>query len=157
MPSNSVAVIFTNPVKNRSNDVDFIYHPNTDFFYLTGLREPNSVLIIFSENRDFGDFTSDELVFVQPRDVQAEMWNGKRLGVEGVKEKLGFEQAFLFEQFGKEPLLDFTAFDTILSFNLNNEVEESSSNEPLLGMISSFKSATQYPENLSVLTCSCMN
>ncbi len=149
MPANSVAVIFNNPVKNRSNDVDFIYHPNTDFYYLTGFREPNSVLIIFSEKRDFGNFTSAELIFVQPRDVQDEMWNGKRLGVDGVKEKLGFERAFLFEQFGKEPLLDFTAFDKILSFNLENDVEESSSNLPLMGMISSFKSATQYPENLS--------
>lgn len=149
MPVNSVAVIFNNPVKNRSNDVDFIYHPNTDFFYLTGLREPNSVLVLFREKRDLGDFTTNELIFVQPRDVQAEMWNGKRLGVEGVKEKLGFEQAFLFEQFGNEPLLDFDAFDTILSFNLGNAVEGSSSNEPLLDMISSFKSATNYPENLS--------
>lgn len=149
MPENSVAVIFTNPVKNRSNDVDFIYHPNTDFFYLTGFREPNSVLIIFSENRDFGDFTSDELIFIQPRDVQAEVWNGKRLGVEGVKEKLGFEHAYLFDQFGKEPWLDFEAFDMVLSFNLGNGVEESSSNEPLMGMISSFKSVTNYPEDLS--------
>lgn len=149
MLANSVAVIFNNPVKNRSNDVDFIYHPNTDFFYLTGFREPNSVLVIFSEQRDLGDFTTNELIFVQPRDVRAEMWNGKRLGVDGVKEKLGFEQAFLFDQFGKEPLLDFNAFDTILSFNLQNEVEESSSNEPLLGMISTFKSASLYPEKLS--------
>ncbi len=149
MPENSVAVIFNNPVKNRSNDVDFIYHPNTDFYYLTGFREPNSVLVIFSEKRSFGNSTSDEVIFVQPRDVRAEMWNGKRLGAEGVKEKLGFEQAFLSDQFKDETLLDFDAFDTILSFNLGNDVEESSSNEPLLAMISSFKSATNYPESLS--------
>lgn len=31
MPENSVAVLFNNPVKNRNNDVDYIYHPNTDF------------------------------------------------------------------------------------------------------------------------------
>lgn len=149
MPENSVAVVFNNPVKNRSNDVDFIYHPNTDFYYLTGFREPNSVLVIFSEKRSFGGLMSDELIFVQPRDVQAEMWNGKRLGAEGVKEKLGFEQAFLFDQFGKEPVLDFESFDMVLSFNLSNAVEESSSNEPLLGMISLFKSATNYPQNIS--------
>jgi len=149
MPENSVAVIFNSPVKNRSNDVDFIYHPNTDFYYLTGFREPNSVLVIFSEKRSFGNSPSDELIFVQPRDVKAEMWNGKRLGKEGVKEKLGFEQAFLFDQFGKEPLLDFDAFDKILSFNLGKDVEENSSNQPLLAMISSFKSAANYPKNLS--------
>ena len=81
MPTNSVAVIFNNPVKNRSNDVDYVYHPNTDFYYLTGLREPNAVLVIFSEVRDLNGKSTDELIFVQPRDPSAEMWNGKRLGV----------------------------------------------------------------------------
>ena len=41
MPANSAAVIFNNPVKNRSNDVDFIYHPNTDFYW----RAQNRVVI----------------------------------------------------------------------------------------------------------------
>jgi Xaa-Pro aminopeptidase len=135
MPKNSVAVIFNNPVKNRSNDVDFIYHPNTDFFYLTGFREPNSVLLIFSEEQVLGNLVANELIYVQPRDVQAEMWNGKRLGVEGVKAKLGFNHAFTFDRFGLDPLLDLNKFDKILSFNLGMPIEGSSSNEPLIAMV----------------------
>jgi len=149
MPPNSMAIIFTNPTKNRSNDVDFIFHPNTDFFYLTGFREPNSVLVIFSEERNFGSFSSNELLYVQPRDPQAEQWNGKRLGVDGVKEKLGFEQVFLNEEFGKNPILNMQESAKILSFNLGNTQEESSANAPLLSMIGKFKTETQYPEELS--------
>ena len=36
MPANSVAVLFSNPVRNRANDVDYIYHQDPDFHYLTG-------------------------------------------------------------------------------------------------------------------------
>lgn len=149
MPKNSMAVIFTNPQKNRSNDVDFIFHPNTDFFYLTGFREPNSVLVIFSEDRNFGDFSTDEILYVQPRDPRAELWNGKRLGVDGVKEKLEFEQVFLNEEFGKNPVLNTQESAKILSFNLGNTQEESSANAPLLSMIGKFKIETQYSEELS--------
>lgn len=152
MPKNSVAVIFTNPVKNRSNDVDFIFHPNTDFFYLTGFREPNSVLLIFSETMDFDGISTDEILYVQPRDPRAEQWNGKRLGVEGVKEKLGFEQVFLHSDFGKTPTIVFLKFDKILSFNLGKTQEESSANAPLAEMMNNFKSAAGYPEEISEVT-----
>ena len=49
MPANSVAVIFANPVRNRANDVDFVFHQDPNFYYLTGYREPNAVLVLFSE------------------------------------------------------------------------------------------------------------
>lgn len=146
MPENSVAVFFSNPVKNRSNDVDFIYHPNTDLFYLSGFREPNATLVIFSSERKVGDISTDELMFVQPRDENAEMWNGKRLGTEGVKDKLGFSHVYLNGEFGTLPGLDFSDFDKVLSFSLK-EIEESSSNEPLQTMQRAFKKSSEYPEN----------
>ena len=33
MPDNSVAVLFPNPIRNRANDVDHIYHQDPNFFY----------------------------------------------------------------------------------------------------------------------------
>lgn len=149
MPENSMAIFFNNPIKNRSNDVDFIYHPNTDFFYLTGFREPNSILVVFSEKRDFGTFSADEIIYVQNRDPRAEMWNGKRLGVEGVKEFLGFEYVFLNSDFGEKPALQVDNFDKVLTFNLGNEIEESSANAPLIRMVSGFKENVNYPGDLS--------
>ncbi|GGF32130.1 aminopeptidase P N-terminal domain-containing protein [Echinicola rosea] len=152
LPENSVAVIFTNPVKNRSNDVDFIYHPNTDFFYLTGYREPNAVLLIFSESRQIGGETTDEVIYVQPRDENAEMWNGKRLGIAGVKEKLGFEAVYLNTDFGTNPALKFDQFDKILTFSLSENIEESSANQAMLDMREQFKTETAYPEEMSAVT-----
>jgi len=88
MPSNSVAVFFANPVRNRANDVDYHYHQDPNFYYLTGLREPNSILLIFSEDQKNYNNIYNELIFVQERNQLREMWNGKRLGAEGVKSKL---------------------------------------------------------------------
>ncbi len=51
MPENSVAVFFSNAIRNRANDVDFVYHQDPNFYYLTGLKEPHSVLVIFSEKQ----------------------------------------------------------------------------------------------------------
>ncbi len=36
LPKNSVAILFANPVRNRANDVDYIYHQDPNFYYLTG-------------------------------------------------------------------------------------------------------------------------
>jgi Xaa-Pro aminopeptidase len=49
MPNNSVAVFFL--VRNRTNDVDYVYHQDPDFFYLTGYKEPNSVLVFSRMNK----------------------------------------------------------------------------------------------------------
>lgn len=149
MPANSVAVFFNNPVKNRTNDVDYIYHPNTDFFYLTGFREPNAVLVIFSEKREVNGGLADELVFVQNRDPRAEMWNGKRLGVEGMMNELGFEEALLNSEFDAKSGINLQDFDKILTFSLSDGIEESSTNQPLIQMVDEFKKATAYPEKLN--------
>lgn len=149
MPENSVAVVFNNPVKNRSNDVDYVYHPNTDFYYLTGLREPNAVLVIFSEDREVNGQKVNEMIYVQPRDPRSEMWNGKRLGVDGVKEKLGFENVYLYEEFTAGQKIDFSGFDKVLTFDLSEEIEGSSANAGLKNMVNSFKLSSGYPMEVS--------
>ena len=51
MPTNSVAVFFANPVRNRANDVDYVYHQDPHLYYSTGYKEPHAVLVIFSEEK----------------------------------------------------------------------------------------------------------
>ena len=47
MPANTCAVVFAGAERQRANDTKFIYHQDPNFYYLTGLTEPNAVLIIF--------------------------------------------------------------------------------------------------------------
>ena len=79
IPKNSVAVFFANPVRNRARDVDYAYHQDPDFYYLTGYKEPDAVLFIFKDKQVTANGKMyDEILFVQPRNAQREMWNDER-------------------------------------------------------------------------------
>src|SRR5690606_37500852 len=110
LPPNSMAVFFANPIRNRSNDVDYVYHQDPDFYYLTGYREPNAVLLVFKEPQTAANGTRyDEIIFVQPRNPDREKWDGRRLGENQVRSLLGLEQAFNNSEFKKyDP--DFSKF-----------------------------------------------
>ncbi len=113
MPPNSVAVFFANPVQNRSNDVDFVFHQDPNLFYLSGYKEPNGVLVLFSEPQVEGKDVYDEMLFVQERNPRMEQWTGYRLGTEGAKGKLGFSTAFVASEFLRDQI-DFGKFEHIL-------------------------------------------
>lgn len=148
MPDRSVAVFFANPVRNRANDVDYEYHQDPDFYYLTGYREPHSVLLIFSEPQQGPDGTYDEVLFVQERNAQAEMWTGRRLGIEGVKEVLGFTHAYNGSAF-KEFELKFPSFDRVMFFNFFGDVRDTNSDADLFDLIAQFKTKANYPDDFS--------
>lgn len=139
MPANSVAFIFANPVRNRSNDVDFEYHQDPDFYYLTGLTEPNAVVMILSEERKIDGVKTNEIIFVQPRDATLEMWNGPRLGVDGVTQQLGFEDAFENTQFSEFDL-ELSSFDNVYYFGLPEDISDDKYNKgDLYSLIQDFE------------------
>lgn len=147
MPANSVAVFFANAVRNRANDVDYIYHQDPNFYYLTGYREPNAVLLVFSEKQSTSKGSAfDEVLYVQERDPQAEQWNGKRLGVEGAKAKLGFEMAFNGSEFSGTSV-DFKDFDTVLFFDFKNDYRNTGDGADIFDLITDFKKKADYPSD----------
>jgi len=84
------ALLFSNPVRNRTNDVDYQYIQDPDFYYLTGLTEPSSALFLFSEPVSWEGKMINELLFIQDHDGRAEMIEGKRAGKAYVQDSLGF-------------------------------------------------------------------
>src|SRR6185295_1397789 len=151
MPANSVAVIFSGAVRNRANDVDYRFHQNPDFYYLTGYTEPQSLLLIFKEKQAGANGASyDEIIFVQPRNEKAEMWTGRRLGDEGVKNQLGFSLAYNNKEF-KRYNVDFSKFDKILFFDFLNDVrDDPRDSSDLADLIKQFKKKVKYPEKESL-------
>lgn len=101
MEDNSVAVLFSAPIRNRSNDVDYEYHQDPNFYYLTGLREPHSAIVIFKEERKINGVLTNEILFVQDRDPSSEVWTGKRLGVNGALQLLGVKNVYSGKKFRK--------------------------------------------------------
>jgi Xaa-Pro aminopeptidase len=147
MPANSVAVLFSNPVRNRANDVDYIYHQDPDFHYLTGYNEPHAVLLIFSSPQTTPDGnTYKELIFVQERNARAEQWNGRRLGVEGTIASLGFESAYNGSEFAALDI-NFKSFDKVLFYNFNNDYRDTRDGADLFDLVKSFKNKIGFPTN----------
>ncbi len=143
LPGNSVAIFFANAVRNRANDVDFMYHQDPNFYYLTGYNEPHSMVIIFKDEQTVNDQTFNELIFVQERNEFAEMWTGKRLGIKGVQDQLRIKVAFngnAFESYG----LDFSKFDKILFENFKNDVRDSKGTADLYDLIKLFKQKVSF-------------
>lgn len=148
MPENSVAVVFANPMRNRANDVDYVFHQDPNFYYLTGYREPNAVLVLFSENQtDEKGNSYNEILYVQKRDARAEQWNGKRLGIEGAKQELGFEIAKNGEDF-LEDAIDFKKFDKVFIEKFNDDYRNSRDAADVFDLVKSFKQKAGYNPEL---------
>lgn len=144
LPNNSVAVFFANPVRNRANDVDYIYHQDPDLYYLTGYKEPNAVLFIFKEEQEGENGTFNELFFVQERNPMAEMWNGRRLGDQGAKDRLAIANSFNGSAFKSFPI-NFENFDKILFYDFQNDVRDNAQDEAdLYSLIEQFKTKVGY-------------
>ncbi len=140
MPPNSVATFFANPVRNRANDVEYVYHQDPDFYYLTGYKEPHAVMVIFSEDRTNAEGkTYNEVLYVQEKNPQAEMWTGRRLGKDGAMEQLGFDMALSGKEFLNSQI-DFMSFDKVLLNNFQDDYRDSRrNNADLHDLINTFK------------------
>jgi Xaa-Pro aminopeptidase len=99
LPSGGVAIFFASAVRNRSNDVDYEYHQDPNFYYLSGLAEPEALLIVFKEPRMIAGEPMTELLVVQERDPKAEVWNGKSTGPQEAKEVLGLAHTMSASRF----------------------------------------------------------
>ena len=122
MPSNSIAFFFTSPIMKRSNDTDFMYHQDPNFYYLTGWKEPHGVLVIFKDNQQDNNGFFNEILFVRERNEYREMWDGRRLGLRGAK-KMGFDRVMLRSDFIKNSF-KIDNFSNVLSMDIRDDVRD---------------------------------
>ena len=83
-----VLVVFAAPHLYRNNDVEHEWRQDSDFHYLSGFDEPESVLVLR------GGTEPRFVLFVRPRDPERETWDGARAGVEGAVADFGAEAAY---------------------------------------------------------------
>jgi len=89
MGKDCIAVIPSAPVKHRNNDVEYEYRQDSDFYYLTGFGEPESVAVLIP-----GREQAEYILFVRDRDPLRETWDGRRAGPEGAVARFGADDAF---------------------------------------------------------------
>ena len=87
-----VAIIPTAPVRARNRDVDYPYRSDSDFYYLTHFSEPEACAVLVP-GRPHGEY----ILFCRERNPEKEIWEGRRAGLEGVREFYGADDAFPIE------------------------------------------------------------
>ncbi|MDC0327675.1 aminopeptidase P N-terminal domain-containing protein [bacterium] len=88
LPNDSIVLIPTNPISYRSNDTTYPYRASSYMLYLCGWDAPEAVFMAYRASDTW--VTS---IFVQPRDTKAEIWEGRRVGVEGASSNWPIDEA----------------------------------------------------------------
>jgi len=89
MTDNSVAILPAAQSLIRNRDVEHGFRQDSDFMYLSGFNEPESVIVL-TPNRKQGEY----ILFCRDRDPTKETWNGRRYGLEGAVEHFGADDAY---------------------------------------------------------------
>ena len=91
-----VAVFPSAPLALRNRDVGHPYRQDSDLYYLSGLDEPESLLLLTNQHEEH-----QVVLFVRPRKREREIWDGPRAGLEGAVADFGADVAFPIEELPK--------------------------------------------------------
>ncbi|GAB0098845.1 xaa-Pro aminopeptidase 3 [Sergentomyia squamirostris] len=88
-PKNHIVVIPSAGKKYISDKIPYVFRQNSDFRYLSGCLEPDSVLILHTDSSE----RHRSILFLRPKDKHAEMWDGTRTGPELALETFGVDES----------------------------------------------------------------
>ena len=97
MGRGGIAIFASAPPAKWNHDTEYLYRPDPNFYYLTGFEEPESICVIAPEHPKY-----QYILFVRPKDKQAEIWNGKRVGVSDARKRYGADKAYPIEEFDEK-------------------------------------------------------
>ena len=102
LPQNSACLILSNEILYKNGDTEFSFRQDSNFWYLTGIDEPDCALFIIKGEDNF-----ETQIFVREKIKAEEIWTGYRLGLENAKLLVQADKAFKFsdlaDQIGKIP------------------------------------------------------
>ncbi|CAO3668145.1 unnamed protein product [Rhizopus stolonifer] len=91
LPENSAVVCLGYGTRYMTNNIFYPFHQKTDFWYLCGFNEPDAAMILEKNNSKKG---YKQTMFILPKNTHAELWDGPRTGIQGVKELFGADEAY---------------------------------------------------------------
>lgn len=85
----NIALIASASSHTRNRDVDFPFRQDSDFYYLTGFNEADS-LAVFIPGREQGEY----ILFCREFDEKKALWEGAHAGLEGATEHYEADDSF---------------------------------------------------------------
>lgn len=93
---NSIAVFHSNDEYLRSGDQNFPFKQNADFFYLTGIDQEQSILILFP---DCPNPLYKEVLFLRQTSEHIAIWEGHKYTKNEAKAASGIQQIYWLDNF----------------------------------------------------------
>ena len=90
--ADGIAIVPTAPEVIRNRDSHYPYRFDSHFYYLTGFKEPESVLVLIAGN------SPKSFLFCRDKDMEREIWDGFRYGPEAAKTIFGFDETYSIAQ-----------------------------------------------------------
>src|SRR5688572_9204041 len=87
-----VVVLPTAPEHHRNADTHYDYRWDSGFFYLTGFREPEAVLVMVLGARP------RTILFCREKNLEREIWDGYRYGPEAAREMFAFDESYSYAE-----------------------------------------------------------
>jgi Xaa-Pro aminopeptidase len=88
MKKNSIAIFVSNDETPFNGDAIYKYKTNSDLYWLSGITQEDSMIILFPDNPD--PKYREVLVLVRPNELK-EKWDGKRLRMKEAQEMTGIK------------------------------------------------------------------
>ena len=129
-------VVLLAPMESSTGDAIYGFRQEDNFFYLSGLSEPGTALLIAPAAEAKGDAPArsyTEILFLPPRNLVQEKWTGPKLGPENLDAPkiTGFDHV---EEMGKLPdevAKSLTGIPPVVYTDVASRGEPSPSAEPL--------------------------
>ena len=90
--NDSIIIIPSADLKVRNRDAEFAFRQDSDFLYLTGFNEPQSVAVMTPGRKE-----SEYIIFCREKDPKTELWTGRMAGLKGAVDDHAAEDAFPME------------------------------------------------------------
>ena len=86
LPKNSVLILGSLPEYFRQIDIKYPYRQESNFYYLTGLKQPSSLFLLFPSKHS--------VLFVADKDPIKELWEGSSYGAQEIKTKFLIDEVW---------------------------------------------------------------
>jgi Xaa-Pro aminopeptidase len=87
-----IAIVPTAREATRNRDSYYPYRFDSYFYYLTGFKEPEAMLVLIAGK------APRSILFCRDKNLEREIWDGFRYGAEAAKTEFGFDEAYTIDQ-----------------------------------------------------------